>query len=63
MIMSILAIAMYGMKLIMGNTAMDVLKEAGSGGMQLSFMSYSAPVGWHLACNSTFFSKLKAIFD
>jgi len=41
MITSILSIAMYGMKLIMGNTAMDVLKEAGSGRPQsVGYMAY-----------------------
>lgn len=31
MIMSILSVVMYAMKIIMGNTAMTVLKEAGTG--------------------------------
>jgi hypothetical protein len=37
MIMSILAIVMYAMKIIMGNTAMNVLKEAGTG----TFLNFS----------------------
>lgn len=31
MIMSIVTIAMYAMKMIFGNTAMDILKETGAG--------------------------------